>query len=196
VQQLKAWGLWDRALVIVTSDHGEELLEAGRCGHAGSLRDAVVRVPLLVHDPSRFPGATVVDEGSDTSDVLPTVMAALAKPAPVTSPGEPLEALAQGVARGWPRPSFTVLPRAGYAIRVGRWKLTALASAPAVVADLAADPGETRDVGGDHPVERRMLTDQLGVLAALSERWNKREWGVASAVSPGGAAALDEAATP
>ena len=51
-----------------------------RCGHGGSLRDSLVRVPLLVHDPSRFPAGTIVDEGAEGVDLLPSMLAALDKP--------------------------------------------------------------------------------------------------------------------
>ena len=51
---LKEAGVYDDALIIVTSDHGESLFEAERYyGHGHSLGDQEIRVPLLV----RLPGA-------------------------------------------------------------------------------------------------------------------------------------------
>lgn len=44
-------GLDEDTLVIVTSDHGEELGEHGRVGHGKSLYEEVVRVPLVFHSP-------------------------------------------------------------------------------------------------------------------------------------------------
>lgn len=45
---LRQSGLLERTLVIVTSDHGEELLADGRVGHASRLSAEQVEVPLLV----------------------------------------------------------------------------------------------------------------------------------------------------
>ncbi len=49
-------GLADRTSVVLTSDHGEELLEHGHVGHASTAHHAhlfeeVLRIPLLVIDP-------------------------------------------------------------------------------------------------------------------------------------------------
>ena len=41
-------GILDDTLVVVTSDHGENLGEGGRLGHAFSLDDRLVKVPLVV----------------------------------------------------------------------------------------------------------------------------------------------------
>ena len=194
VQRLQSWGIWDQTLLVVTADHGEELFEDGRCGGSGSLRESLWRVPLLVHDPGRFPGGTVVDEGADAIDLTPTVLAALGRPGP--DDGEPLESLAQGLDRGWARPSFAAMASGAYALRVGRWKLRVGGNGVPVIGDLAADPGETHDYAAARPVERRMLTDQLGLLLPLRAHWKKAAWGVTTNMTAEGAAALDDASTP
>lgn len=48
VSRLKSQGLYDRTLVIVTSDHGEALGEHGRLGVTANLYDELLHVPLLV----------------------------------------------------------------------------------------------------------------------------------------------------
>lgn len=55
--ELEARGLWERALILFTSDHGEELGERGWVGHTIHLRDSLVRVPLLIKPPSSWSGA-------------------------------------------------------------------------------------------------------------------------------------------
>jgi hypothetical protein len=60
---------------------------------------------------------------------------------------------------------------------------------------MAQDPGETTDQGPTHPIERRMLTDNLGQFLAVRTQWRKSSWGVVSNVTAAGAAALDEAST-
>src|SRR5690606_753753 len=80
IDQLQSWGIWDETMLVITADHGEEFFEDGRCGHGGSLRDSLIRVPLLVHDPSRFPGGTIVEEGAEGVDLLPTFLDAAGAP--------------------------------------------------------------------------------------------------------------------
>jgi arylsulfatase A-like enzyme len=50
-------GLWDDALIIVTSDHGEEFLDHGATQHGLQLYDEVLRVPLMVKFPAGHPWA-------------------------------------------------------------------------------------------------------------------------------------------
>ena len=196
VEQLKSWGIWDQTLFILTADHGEELFEDNRCGHGGSLRDSLVRVPMLIHDPSRFPAGTIVDEGAEGVDLLPTIMDAIGQPAPDQAQGEPLEAVAQGLGRGWAKPSYTSMYELSHTMRIGRWKLRINGYGAIALGDLVGDPGELKDQGAGHAVERRMLTDNLSMFLALRKLWKKTAWGVVSNVTAAGAAALDQVATP
>ncbi len=196
VAKLKDWGIWDQTLLAITADHGEEMFEDQRCGHGGSLRDSLIRVPLLIHDPSRFPGGAVVEEGAEATDLMPTFLDAMGAPIDGAIQGASLIGLANGVGRGWPRPSYASMYEYAHAMRIGRWKIRVGTRGVPIVGDLVADPGETADLKAKHPVERRMLTDNLGLFLALREQWHKRTWGVTTAVTPAGAAALDEAQTP
>jgi Sulfatase len=198
VTQLKTWGLWDQTMLIVTSDHGEELFEDGRCGHGTSLRESVVRVPLVIHDPARFPAGTAIDDGVELIDVLPTIEAALGKPVLATSQGQgrALEPLVHGAGAMWPRPAYASMFEYAHAMRIGRWKIRVGQTALPLVDDVISDPGETVDMTAKHPVERRMLTDNLGLFLALRARWQNATWGETTNVTAAGAAALDSASTP
>ncbi len=196
VSQLKSWGIWDQTMLVITSDHGDELFEERRCGHGGSLRDSLVRVPLLVHDPARFPAGTIIDEGAEGVDLLPTFLEALGAPASPDAQGEPLAPLAQGAGRGWARPSYASMYEYAHAMRIGRWKLRVNKLGVPVLGDLVADPNEMTDLTSLRLVERRMLTDNLGQFLALRQQWKKSAWGVTTSVTHAGAAALDEARTP
>ena len=196
VAKLQSWGIWDQTMLIITADHGEELFEDVRCGHGGSLRDSLVRVPLLVHDPSRFPGGTIVDEGAEAVDLLPTMLSALGRPQLESAQGAPLEPLAQGIGKGWSTPSYASMYEHAHVMRIGRWKARVARGGVPVLGDMVEDPGETKDVVAMHPVERRMLTDELGLFLALRTVWHKQVWGQVNAMTVAGAAALDEATTP
>ncbi|MEJ7601481.1 MAG: sulfatase [Kofleriaceae bacterium] len=196
VAQLKSWGIWDQTMLVITADHGEELFEDRRCGHGGSLRDSLVRVPFLVHDPARFPGGTIVEEGVEGVDVMPTLLDVVGAPALPAIQGHSVVSLAQGIGRGWARPSYASQYEYAHAMRIGRWKIRVPKTGVPIVGDLVADPGETTDVSRTRLVERRMLTDNLGLFLALRKQWKKHAWGVTTSVTPVGAAALDAASTP
>lgn len=51
LDELDRQGVLDNTIVIVTADHGEELGEHGRFGHAYSLHGEIVHVPLLLLAP-------------------------------------------------------------------------------------------------------------------------------------------------
>jgi hypothetical protein len=71
---LKRAGLYDRAMIILLSDHGEEFFEHGSWAHGTDLFNSQVRVPLLVKFPAgRFAGRSV-DRPVSLTDVLPTVL--------------------------------------------------------------------------------------------------------------------------
>jgi arylsulfatase A-like enzyme len=81
VQELKARGRFDNALIVYTSDHGEEFWEHGFWGHNKEVYDGLVRVPLVVSFPVplRFPPlprvSGTVDAVVSGVDVLPTTIA-------------------------------------------------------------------------------------------------------------------------
>jgi arylsulfatase A-like enzyme len=52
-REMKALGLWENALVVITSDHGEAFLEHGHWQHSQTLYDELTRVPLIVKWPGQ-----------------------------------------------------------------------------------------------------------------------------------------------
>ena len=60
VAKLKALGIYDRTMIVLTSDHGEEFFEHGAWLHTHSVYDEVIRVPLIIKFfGSRNAGRTV-----------------------------------------------------------------------------------------------------------------------------------------
>jgi arylsulfatase A-like enzyme len=45
---------WDNTVLLLTSDHGEELGERGHIGHTQTLMTELVDVPLMVHVPEKY----------------------------------------------------------------------------------------------------------------------------------------------
>ena len=75
--QVRALGLAERTLLIVTSDHGEEFAEHGAVLHGSQLYDETLAVPLLMRAPGLVPQALRVAEQVGLMDVTPTVLALL-----------------------------------------------------------------------------------------------------------------------
>jgi arylsulfatase A-like enzyme len=75
---LMAWlqqrDLLERTLVIVTSDHGENIGDHGLMSHAYSLHDTLLHVPLLVRYPAMFPPGQRVAQQVQLTDLFPTVL--------------------------------------------------------------------------------------------------------------------------
>lgn len=75
LHDLKASGLYDQSIIVVTADHGDSLGEEGRMGHAYSLHPEIVRVPLIVHVPPALRAGWAWDEtrATYTTDLTPTL---------------------------------------------------------------------------------------------------------------------------
>jgi choline-sulfatase len=189
VAALKQWGIFEETMIIVTADHGEEWFEAGRCGHGASLRDSLVRVPLLVHYPAGI-ASGIVDEGVEGVDILPTILDVLGTAAPAQAQGQSLRGLAAGHGRGWVRPSYASQYEYAHAMRLGRWKARISRTGRPRIIDLVSDPLERIDLSGSRTVERRFLTDAMGFFLAWRTGWKKGRWGVVTNLEPAGAAAL------
>ena len=52
---LRQRGTLDRTLLIITSDHGENIGDHGLMSHAYSLHDTLIHVPLIVRYPLSSP---------------------------------------------------------------------------------------------------------------------------------------------
>jgi arylsulfatase A-like enzyme len=75
-------GLDDNTIVVVLSDHGEDLLEHGHVNHRLSLDDETLHVPLLLRVPGIAPSTTAGVVG--LIDVLPTLAALAGVASPET----------------------------------------------------------------------------------------------------------------
>jgi arylsulfatase A-like enzyme len=63
-----------RSLVIITSDHGEELFDHGGFGHKRTLHSEVVDVPLLVRDPDGTGAARRIATPVSLVDIPATIL--------------------------------------------------------------------------------------------------------------------------
>ncbi len=116
--------LLENSIVIITSDHGENMLEHGlEYGHAG-VNESSVRIPLLVRLPGgkRMQLAHVVQ----SIDIAPTVLDLLDIPMPDQFHGRSVVPLVEGQKVEWPNEAFSVgfwKKRNFFGLRNGDWKL-------------------------------------------------------------------------
>jgi tetratricopeptide (TPR) repeat protein len=167
LSRLKETGIYDRALVILLSDHGESLGEHGEDEHGIFLYRSVLQVPLLLKLPKgRFAGTTVKDPVQLT-DVFTTIGEATAVPGfPRIEGNVSLVALAAG-AKAPARTLFaeTWFPRIHYgwsdlaSALDGRWHY--VGSPSPEFYDLEADPGESVDLAGKRPGPFRAMAVQV-----------------------------------
>jgi arylsulfatase A-like enzyme len=88
---LKREGLWEEALVVITSDHGELFMENGlMIGHGLTLYNEETLVPLLIKFPGSAHAGKRVDHIVESVDIMPTVLAALNVPVPADLQGQDL----------------------------------------------------------------------------------------------------------
>lgn len=181
LERLEQLGVRDRTIVVVVSDHGEEFLEHGAWAHGGRLFEEQTRVPLVVHVPGvpELAGRSVATP-VQILDVMPTLLAWFGLDGAAACQGRDLTPLLRAA------PQAEVAERAVYceettytagaelkSLRSGSWKIIkqGVGSDPhetSLLFDLAADPGETRDVGRK---ERRRLFDMHRQLVALESAW-------------------------
>jgi arylsulfatase A-like enzyme len=149
---MEAEGLWDKTVVIVAADHGEELFEHGWIGHNVHVFEESVHVPLVIRFPPGAGPAGVRLKGlADLLDLAPTIADVFG----VMGKGGSAEAF-QGrsllpVVAGAPgKPvvlSRTIWDRPRYALRDERYKyLYDTRTGEEALFDLGSDPRETNDV--------------------------------------------------
>lgn len=189
---LRAHGLYDEALVIVTADHGEEFFEHGAKGHKKNLHAETVRVPLVIKYPGQREGARD-DRLVSLVDVVPTVLDVVAQ--------EPAASLEGFSLRGAAPPDRAIafdLHATWYAAggaREQRWRAVRDAThkllwsegggAPGrdQLYDVARDPGERDDLASQRAARVEALRARYAALVATSLE-------IAAAHEAGGEASL------
>ena len=73
IRRLKRIGLWDKAIFIFLSDHGEEFGEHGGWFHEQSVYEEQLRVPLIIHFPDTAHAGLRIDAPVSLLDIMPTI---------------------------------------------------------------------------------------------------------------------------
>ncbi|GAK58465.1 hypothetical protein U27_05439 [Candidatus Vecturithrix granuli] len=173
LQRLEELGLKENTLIVITADHGDELLEHGFVGHAStswdaSVYDDLINVPLLLYYPKVFPAGKRIDTQVRVIDILPTVLDALNIPLTAKIQGQSLLPLIRGDSDFHEEFAFSETTPCGYScpkrlenhrrrsVRSNEWKLIANYNPDEndtryELYHLAEDPGETKNVLDEYP---------------------------------------------
>lgn len=104
---LKAQGLWEDTIFILTSDHGEAFHEHGNFFHGQNLYNEVIKVPLIVHVPGWK--ARKIQGAVSLIDIAPTLLDMNALTIPADFQGESLMQTMLGKEPVPDRPIFSEL---------------------------------------------------------------------------------------
>jgi len=72
--RLEDWGIANRVVFAVVSDHGDEFAEHGQLGHHKTLFEEVMHVPMVLRAPGMVPPGTRVSGTVSNYDLAPTLL--------------------------------------------------------------------------------------------------------------------------
>lgn len=74
LDKLKELGLYEKSLIILTSDHGEEFFDHEAWLHDHSLYDEGIRIPLIVKLPDAEYKGSQIEKIARITDIMPTIL--------------------------------------------------------------------------------------------------------------------------
>ena len=165
---LRAAGVLDNALVIITADHGEEFLEHGGVKHTYTLYQEVIHVPLIVWGnlPQGWRKQHRADRPVSLMDVAPTVLdfAGLKRTPHCRGAhlfGDTVPEERYGFTQGMAPGKFTDACRIGYLV-AGPWKfITCDKKNVSRLYNLEDDPGEIKDLLNKNPEVAKKLSGKF-----------------------------------
>ncbi|MBL4907301.1 MAG: sulfatase-like hydrolase/transferase, partial [Sneathiella sp.] len=91
IQSLKETGTYDETLIVITTDHGEQLGDHHLFGKVG-FYDQSFHIPLMIKPPQSLSGVKgqVVDAFTESVDITPTILDVIGLPVPLQCDGRSL----------------------------------------------------------------------------------------------------------
>jgi arylsulfatase A-like enzyme len=185
LDDLRERGVLDDALLLVTSDHGENHWEHFYCfDHGWSVYQTTARAVGVLRLPGGAEGGTRITSAVSTIDLLPTLLSKLNAPIPESVEGRPIELVAGAydvrtvfvqATKPWEKvetdPRWTNMNKMR-SIRQGPYKLIQVPwqQGREELYDLEADPGETENLLAEPTADATRVADDLRVrLEAWAE---------------------------
>lgn len=160
---LERLGLADDTVVVITADHGEEFGEHGQMGHAKTVYDEVLRVPLVFWGPGLIPDDIERRDLVSLIDIGPTLLDLQGLPIPAALRGESLRPALLDGAPPESRVRFAEGPAKEhedgrlFAARTAthKWITREKNANPTEIYDLRTDPSEQDNLASDPELRRR-----------------------------------------
>ncbi len=169
---LKDEGLYDKSLIVLTADHGEEFQEHGGWWHGQTLYQEQIAVPLIIKYPEALQAGTVVTDLARSLDIAPTILDAAGLSIPQAMVGRSLAGDSEPASFAFAEEDHegNVLQ----SLRTASHKLI-LANddnprglPPQALFDLSNDPAEQQDLLAGEPERAQTLRDTLGQVLSLA----------------------------
>ena len=167
IAELESLGLYDRSLFVLTSDHGEGLMDHGEEEHGVLLYREAIEVPLVIKLPSARRAGESISTPVQLADLAPTVLSLLGLELPAASTGRSLFSLGDGAEE---RPIYaeTFYPRLHYGwseqLSLVRGRFHYIEGPSPELYDIVADPGETSDLLRQEGPTAAEMRAQLGAM--------------------------------
>ncbi|MBZ5666122.1 MAG: sulfatase-like hydrolase/transferase [Acidobacteriia bacterium] len=173
LRQLKARGLYDGALIAVTSDHGESLGAHGEDTHGVFVYDETIHVPLVIKLPHGGAAGRRVETRVELADIMPTLLQSEGIEVPTQVQGESLLELMKpgpaGAAAAEAWRDKGAYSQADYGHLVFAWSaLQSLRTGKYLY--IQAPRRELYDDGADTKAERNLAPKSPAVADTLSSR--------------------------
>jgi len=164
---LKARGLMDDTMIVITSDHGEAFYEHGNRGHRYSLHDEEIRIPLIIRFPPSIQAGNRIKEQVHIIDIAPTILKLAGLPPLPGALGRDLSPLIENQDMAWPEIEcvseliFPLNARPLFSIRTPEWKMILNTKNGLLeVYDMKGDPGEQAPLPEDrYPISPEALVN-------------------------------------
>ncbi len=200
LDELRSLGVYENALIVFLSDHGEGLGDHGEDEHGLFLYRSTLQVPLIIKLPESERAGEAVSEPVQLIDVYSTLVTALGLPRGQDLQGQSLLTRSRPDAGDYPIYSETVFPRLHFgwsdlaAVIVGRHHF--IEAPQPELYDLVEDPDETSNLVDSEPALQSELRATLSAfdseLAAPAVTDEETRQRLAALGYVGGAVVTDE----
>jgi arylsulfatase A-like enzyme len=175
IAHLKAEGIYDETLIIISADHGDEFWEHGGCGHGHNLHQELVRVPMVIRYPKAFPAGRST-AGADGVDLLPTLQALLGQTPPKDVQGRSLLPFV-GAKNAYPQAVMAMNGRDSFTLAVGPAKAIMRSESSIKVYNIKKDIAEKTDLYGKKTVLTLAALDPLTLWLSRPKAWRRAKLG-------------------
>jgi arylsulfatase A-like enzyme len=175
IRLLQEHDLYEDAIFVVLSDHGEEYSQHGRYGHGHAVYDEVIHVPLILRAPQGRAAGRLISASTALVDVAPTVLELAGLPVPSEFQGRSLVGLINDTIDPQRFEDRAILfvssdAHGDSGMKKGRWKVVTGRGHGDELYDLWSDPRESVDLAPESDSLARRLGDELSRWMAEMEK--------------------------